>query len=130
MENIEDFFDFINNECLMISININEDWKVGIKWEKITADDYIATPQTINKINIRVQKIKNGAFFIDCFQNYNNNIHWSGFHMRVCSHYEMNCDENNLFDADFYFDNNKQLCIHKINMEVVFALQNFFSGLI
>jgi len=130
MEYIDDFFGFVNDECINVSIKIEEDSRVDIKWENINISDYMTIPQTINRINIRAQKTKNGAYFIDYFQNCHGDIRWYGFHIKACSQYEIKCVENNLFDAYYYFDNNQKLCAHKIKMEVVFVLHNFFNGFI
>lgn len=129
--NINEFFDFINKECLFYSISITHEGEVNVKWENMRPDDYIVVPSIINKINLRVQKTKDKPYFLDFFQYSQNRIEWKGFRMLSCSSYELQTyQEEGWFDAVFHFGENRQLYIRRINTQVFLILQDFFSGFI
>lgn len=126
--NTKDFFDFINEKCLFYIIEIGGDGGVGVRWKNIKREDYNIS--TTNKIIIRIQRTKSSSrFLIDCFQCHQSMIYWKAFHFHMCSHYEIHHEPGEeLMDFTLYFDNKEKLYIHKINVEVVFILQDFFNG--
>lgn len=132
-DTIKEFFDFINEECLFYSINVNKDGKVQIKWENMMPDDYIMPAENINRINLRIHKTRHQKtyhYFLDCFQHFQETSFWKGFRMGCCTHYEMILltDERDWFDVVFYFENNHQITVRHINTQIFLILQEFFSG--
>jgi hypothetical protein len=132
MENnntMNEFFEFINHECIFYSINVNNEGKVQVKWKNMQPEDYNIVPEINNRINLRVHKSKQKAcFFLDFFQYFEGRTYWRGFRMGHCTHYEMLASERDWFDVVFYFENNQQITIHHINTKVFLILQDFFSG--
>lgn len=127
----KELFDFINKECLLYSINIREDGKVSVKWEKLEPTDYVLSFPVVNKINLRIQRTRDKVYFIDFFQHRREEqeVSWVGFHMSSCSHYRVVADaQTSLFDVVFYFDNDQNIKVRSVNTETVFVLQNFFTG--
>lgn len=134
MENnntMNDFFEFINQECIFYIITIQQDGSIHVKLENMRYDDYKITSDTTNKIIIRVHKSKHKPYyFLDFFQYFKKTTHWKGFLMNSCCCYEIcEAETPDWFDADFYFNKKEEkLTIKHINTDVFLGLQDFLSG--
>ena len=130
MEHIQEFFEYVNVECLNYHIIMPSDDHVYVEWKNIKETCY--TTQGCDRINLRVQHTKNKTIsFLDCFQYTasGNHVQWVGFPFVSCTHYEAKTSEahTDKLDATFYFNDDHQLCFPNITTKIMFLLLDFFQ---
>ena len=128
----DEYFEFINQECLFYSISLFVDGRVVLNWESLSPNDYDLNADVINKINLRIHKTKNGKFFLDSFQKTREcgMLFWKGFSIGKCVGYHIITNPHNasLFDIVVEFDNGEKLQFIQTTRDIVFNIQEFFSG--
>lgn len=130
MEYIQEFFEFVNVECLNFHIIIPPgDDHVYVEWKKISEAAY--TNPECERINLRIQKgIRKQHNFLDCV-HYRacGNVQWHGFPFVSCTRYEAKTSEtnSNRLDATFYFDNQHPLLLTNITTKTMILLLDFFN---
>lgn len=134
-KDLNSFFKQINDEHLFYKIDImEENGSFQTSWEKLSKEDYTKKelPSSTNRIIMRVQKAKNHLYFLDFFQQYQDEFEWYGFQFKTCIRYEFQYkEEDDWFDAVFYFNHpeSKESSIHicNVNREIILLLQQFFQ---
>lgn len=130
MEYIQEFFEFVNVECLNFHIIIppGED-QVHVEWKKISETAY--THPDYERINLRVQKnIRKKNNFLDCVHyQTSGNVQWHGFPFVSCTRYEATTSQtnSNRLDSTFHFDNQHQLHLKNITTKTMILLLDFFN---
>lgn len=132
---IKEFFTALNNEtsCLFYTINMRVDGEVHIRWKNLTHLDYhIPPPDIYNKINIRMQKVKDKMFLLDFYQYYKGKMEWMGVRFKSCVGYEVvMVEEDDKLTITFRFclmneeKEQTKIIVRGISMEIVFLLQQF-----
>lgn len=129
MEHIQDFFEFVNVECLNFHIIIPPAGDhVHVESKNINENAY--THPDCERINLRVQKsIRKKHNFLDCvYYQASGNVQWHGFPFVNCTRYEAETSQTNInrLDATFHFDNQHQLILKNITTKTMFLLLDFF----
>lgn len=130
MEHIQEFFEFVNVECLNFHIIIPPGGNhVHVEWKKISETAY--TEPACERINLRVQKnIRSKHNFLDCVHYQAcGNVQWQGFAFVGCTRYEAETSEtnSNRLHATFHFDNQHQLLLKNITTKTMLLLLDFFT---
>ena len=132
MDHIQEFFEYVNYECLNFHIIMPSDDHVYVEWNNIGEASY-TTPKC-DRINLRFQRTKNkNNNFLDCFQyTAGGGVCWVGFPFVSCTHYEAKTSETdiNKLDATFYFGKEHQLCFPNMTTKTMFLLLDFFNDFI
>lgn len=127
-EELKDFFTFVNHDCISYHMERKTDGSITIKWKNIDMNDYqLNNENTIQRINIRLQKMKTEGFLLDCFQWNCGKISWEAFPIKACVGYKIvQSESDNYYDVAFRFDS-RELYFQCLSMEMVFLLQQLFG---